>query len=330
MTATSTTSVPPLAKGPAQGPGGSLRRFTWNALGTVCDVQFESPNPGVAASFEREVVAWVSAFEARYSRFKESSIVSQINRAAGGDWVAIDREMEEFLNLSASLYQLSRGVLDVTTLPLMRLWDYRKPRAELPSEQEVASALGVVGWTKVQRQPGRVRLPLPGMALDFGGWGKEYAVDMAAQIARKWGVARALIDFGRDHCAVGAAPGKPAWHIGLEDPVRPGQGCWGSIAAKDCGVASSGDYVRAFVRDGRRYGHIVDPRSGRPVDNGCRQVTVIAKSCLQAGVLSTAAFVLGAEAGISLIEEMPGAAGCIVTERGRHKSKEFFRYEVNP
>jgi thiamine biosynthesis lipoprotein len=166
------------------------------------------------------------------------------------------------------------------------------------------------------------------MAIDFGGWGKEYAVDMVAQIARRHGFTRALVDFGHDLCAVGAAPGKPAWHIGLEDPARPGVTCWGSVAVNDRAVASSGDYLRAFTLNGRRFGHIVDPRTGWPVANGCRQVTVIARGCLQAGVLSTSAFILGPEKGRKLIEETMGAEGCIVTAEARHQTKGFFNYVV--
>src|SRR6185436_16996322 len=110
-------------------------------------------------------------------------------------------------------------------------------------------------------------------------------------------IKNALVDFGHDLRAVGAPPGRPAWHIGLEDPQKPGTSA-GSMAIVGKGVASSGDYIRRFVIDGKRYGHIVDPRTGRPVANGCVQATVTAASCLQAGVLSTTAFVLGVPQGI--------------------------------
>ena len=307
---------------------GSLHRVKWAALGTTCEIQFLCADDSRACLFEKGAINWVAAFEAKYSRFRPDSLVSRINAAAGADWVAVDAEMEQFLDLCGSLHQLTRGVLDVTSLPVMRLWDYRAAHPVIPAREEVAAALRLTGWAQVQRQPGRVRLPQAGMALDFGGWGKEYAVDAIAQLARQHGLTCALVDFGHDLYALGAGPGKPGWHIGLEDPNRPGVACWGSAAATDCGVASSGDYVRGFTLNGRRYGHIVDPRTGWPVNNGCRQVTVIAKSCLQAGVLSTAAFILGPEAGIALVSEMPGAEACIVTDRARHHTKGFFRYVV--
>lgn len=322
------TAPPPTAAPvPATGEGGPVRRFRWGALGTNCDVQYVCADEARARAFELAAVGWVAAFEAKYSRFRPSSLLSRINAAAGGDWVDIDPEMELFLDLAGSLHQLTRGVLDVTALPVMRLWDYRAAQPRIPSKQEILAALQLVGWEKVQRQPGRVRLAA-GMAIDFGGWGKEYAVDAVAQLAGKHGINCALVDFGHDLCAVGAAPGKPGWHIGLEDPAKPGTACWGSVAAKDCGIASSGDYVRGFTLNGRRYGHIVDPRTGWPVANGCRQVTVIARSCLQAGALSTAAFILGAEAGTAWVAEMPGAEACIVTDQARHQTKGFYRHVV--
>jgi thiamine biosynthesis lipoprotein len=282
----------------------------------------------MARAFECEVMGWVEAFEMKYSRFRPDSLVSRINAAAGLNWVEIDAEMEQFLDLSASLFQLSQGVLDVTALPLMKLWDYRTATPRIPNEAEIAAAMRLVGWSKVQRAPGRVFLSEVGMALDFGGWGKEYAVDIAAQIARKRGITTALVDFGHDLFAMGAAPGKPAWHVGLEDPSRPGEACWSSIAARDCGVASSGDYIRGFTINGKRYGHIVDPRTGWPVANGCRQVNVIASACVQAGVLATTVFILGPEKGLRLVQDLQGAEACVRTERELHQTKGFFRYVV--
>lgn len=305
-----------------------LRVLCWNALGTRCEVQYVCADEFEARGFECEVVNWVAAFEAKYSRFRQDSLVSRINAAAGHDWVPVDAEMEMFLDLSGLLHQLTQGVLDVTALPLMRLWDYRSAQPRIPSEAEIGAAKRLVGFKKIQRKPGLVRLPDVGMALDFGGWGKEYAVDIAAQIARKHGIAKALVDFGHDLFAIGAAPGKPAWHIGLEDPARPSEACWSSLAARDVGVASSGDYIRGFTLNGKRYGHIVDPRTGWPVANGCRQVNVIAKACVQAGALSTAVFILGPEVGLKIVQDLMTAEACVVTDRERHQTKGFYRYVV--
>lgn len=305
-----------------------LRKLSFPALGTNCEVQYAAPaGDGQATAFERAVVAWVTAFEAKYSRFRPDSLVSRINAAAGREWIEVDAEMEVLLKLCDTLHFMTQGILDPTALPLIRLWDFRTDTPSVPSTAAITAARALVGWKKVQRAPGRVFLPEPGMALDFGGFGKEYAVDIAAQIAADHGIPSALVDFGHDLRAVSAPPGRPAWHIGLEDPLHPGA-VSGSMAVVGRSVASSGDYIRRVVVDGRRYGHIIDVRTGWPVANGCLQATVVAGSCLQAGVLSTTAFVLGVPKGIEFIQACPGAEGLIVTERARAQTRGFFHYVV--
>ena len=318
-------------RAPSPAPSGAaaalpLRKLAFPALGTQCEIQFAAPGgDDQAIAFERSAVSWVSAFEAKYSRFRPDSLVSRINAAAGREWVAVDPEMEALLKLCDTLHFMTQGVLDPTSLPLMRLWDYKAARPEIPAAATLAATRALVGWKKVQRAPGKVFLPAVGMALDFGGFGKEYAVDIVAQLALDHGITGALVDFGHDLRAVGTPPGRPAWHIGLEDPRKPGVAA-GSIGVSGKGVASSGDYLRCFVVAGKRYGHIIDPRTGWPVANGCMQATVIAGSCLQAGVLSTTAFVLGVPKGIEFIQACPGAEGLILTENTRAQTRGFFNY----
>ncbi len=329
MSASLANSLPLASRTLITGAVASVRKRRWSALGTVCEVQYVCSDNTAANRFEADVIAWVEAFEAKYSRFRPDSLVSKINAAAGRDWVEVDAETEQMLNFCAALYSLTKGVMDVTALPVLRLWDYKAVTPRIPTDEEVAAALRLVGWQKVQRAPGKVRLPEVGMAIDFGGWGKEYAVDAIATLAKARGLTSVLVDFGHDIMAVGTAPGKPGWHIGLEDPVNPAGPCKGSLAAANVGVACSGDYLRGFTINGKRYGHIVSPRTGRPVANGCRQVTVVAPTCLQAGALSTAIFILGPDLGLRLTAEMMGAEARIVTEQAIHQSKGFFHYVVS-
>lgn len=318
---------------PAPVPAGDasglpLRQMSFGALGTTCAVQYAAPGGDEqAASFEQSVTAWVNGFEARYSRFLPDSLVSRINAEAGRDWVEVDSEMEILLTLCDTLHFTTQGLLDPTALPLIRLWNRQRTKPALPSAGDIAAARELVGWKKVQRESGRIRLPETGMALDFGGFGKEYAVDFVAQMAIGRGITAALIDFGHDLRALGLPPGRQAWHIGLEDPRNPGTAT-GSVAVTNKGVASSGDYIRCFEFEGKRYGHIIDPRTGWPVANGCLQATVIAPTCLLAGVLSTTAFVLGVPKGIEFIQGFPGAEGLLVAERARAQTRGFFQYVV--
>ena len=310
----------------ATGPALPLRKLSFRALGTVCAVQYAAPaGEEQAAGFERAATGWVNAFEAKYSRFRPDSLVSRINAASGREWMAIDDEMEGLLQLCDTLYFMTQGVLDPTALPLIQLWNYQAAQPRVPASADIAAARALVGWKKVRRTPGRIFLPERGMALDFGGFGKEYAVDFVAQIAAEHGITSALVDFGHDLRAVGTPPGRPAWHVGLEDPRKPGTAA-GSIAVVGKGVASSGDYLRCFVVGGKRYGHIIDPRTGWPVANGCTQATVVAATCLQAGVFSTTAFVLGVPDGIDFIQSAPGVEGLILTERARAQTRGFYNY----
>lgn len=313
---------------PSSGQGANLpiRRLRFRAMATDCEVQYTAPGgDGQAAAFEKAAEGWVHAFEAKYSRFQPASIVSRINEAAGKDWVAVDAETEGLFSLCDTLHFMTRGILDPSALPLIRIWNWKAEPPAVPTPAAIAAALKFVGWSKVRREPGRVFLPEEGMALDFGGFGKEYAVDLVALLARDHGIAASLVDFGHDIRASGAPPGRPAWHIGLEDPQKPGTS-WSSVGLANKSIASSGDYIRKFTVGGRRYGHIIDPRTGWPVANGCSQATVIADTCLQAGMLSTSAFILGVEAGLEMIRTCPGAEGIILTEKEKAQTRGFFNY----
>lgn len=325
----SLVSPPSRVPTPAPSSGGDaapLRRLSFAALGTTCEVQYLAPaGDAQANAFEKAAVGWVTAFEAKYSRFRPDSLISRINAAAGHEWVQIDSEMETLLKLCDTLHFMTHGVLDPTALPLIRLWNYKSETPRVPTPEEIEAARRLVGWKKVQRAPSKILLPEPGMALDFGGFGKEYAVDMVAQLALERGIPAALVDFGHDLRAVGTPPGRLCWHIGIEDPHHPGRAN-ASIGITDRGVASSGDYIRCFRIGEKRYGHIIDPRTGWPVANGCMQATVIATTCLQAGVLSTTAFMLGVPKAIDFIQSCPGAEGLVVTDRVRAQTRGFYNY----
>ncbi len=302
-------------------------QLSFRAMSTQCRVNFRTLRPSDARDFQHEVLSWVAWFEATYSRFIDDSVISRINRAAGREWVELDPETDRILELCGDMYRFTRGVFDPTALPLIRLWNWKAEQPVIPDEAAIRDTLALVGWRRVQRRPGAIHLPLEGMCLDLGGIGKEYAVDSVIESARQRGIEHALVDFGNDVRVVGEPPERGAWHIGLEDPRNPGQ-CWTGVGVRDAAVATSGDYLRHFSRDGRRYGHILDPRTGRPVANGCLSVTVIAPHCTGAGVLSTAAFVLGPQEGIGLISLCPGFEGSIISDHAQHETRKFHAYRT--
>lgn len=302
-----------------------LHKLTFCAMSTECRVNLHGVAASTARDFQRDVVNWVAEFEARYSRFIPDSLIGRINAAAGEHWVDIDPDTERIFQLCQELFFFTRGAFDPTALPLIKLWNWKAKPPVVPDDQAIQAARQLVGWNKVQRRKGGVFLPQRGMAIDLGGIGKEYAVDCVMNMAIERGIANVLVDFGQDVLVRGHALDKKFWWIGLEDALNPGK-CWTGVAVTDHAVATSGDYLRHFQMNGRRYGHILDPRTGYPVSNECRAVSIIAPSCTIAGLLSTTVFILGAKEGLQLIEMHPGAAGVVATDSTKFFSRLFHEY----
>jgi thiamine biosynthesis lipoprotein len=300
-------------------------KLDFRSMSTNCHVECHGVSTEQARAFYRDVVAWTAEFEARYSRFVPDSLIGRINAAAGKEWIATDAVTDRLLNLCQELFFFTRGSFDPTALPLIRLWNWKQNPLVMPEEQAIAAARELVGWNNIMRRPGGIFLPREGMSLDLGGIGKEYAVDQVINLAIQHGIANVLVDFGQDVRVRGHAPEKKFWWIGLDDANNPGK-CWAGVAVTDHAVATSGDYLRHFVFNGRRYGHILDPRTGYPALNDCRAVSIIAPSCTIAGLLATSICILGPKEGMQLIELHPGAAGAITTETTKLYSRKFHEY----
>ena len=346
MSLTASHRLTPAGSGPParpEGAGGVLARVTqsaqttvqrglhkleFRAMSTHCRVHVQGSSASAIRDFQREVLAWVAQFEARYSRFLPDSLIGRINDAAGSHWVETDPETDRLFNLCQELFFFSRGSFDPTALPLIKLWNWKQQPPAVPDASANQAARTLVGWNKVQRRPGGIFLPFPGMALDLGGIGKEYAVDCVMNLAIQRGLPHVLVDFGQDVRVRGHAPDKEFWYIGLDDATQPGK-CWTGVAVTDHAVATSGDYLRHFIYDGRRYGHILDPRNGYPAINDVRAVSVIAPSCTIAGLLSTSICILGAKEGLQLVELHPGAAGAVTTDSTKLYSRKFHEYLLN-
>jgi FAD:protein FMN transferase len=304
-----------------------LTTLTFHAMGTRCRICLVEPSRHAASEYLKQALDWVADFEAKYSRFLNDSLISLINAAAGRMWVEVDEETDRLFTLCNDLYFMTSGAFDPTALPLIQLWNWKANPAVIPAEKVIHAARELTGWKKVQRRRGAILLPQAGMCLDLGGIGKEYAVDMVVAQAAQFGVEHVLVDFGQDIRVQGHPTGRPAWLVGLENPKQPGS-CWGNVAVDNHAVASSGDYLRHFVHQGQRYGHIIDPRTGYPVRNGCLAVNVVASTCTIAGILSTTAFIFGSQAGYHLINGYHGASGAILTDKGNFTTPRFYEHLI--
>jgi thiamine biosynthesis lipoprotein len=298
------------------------------AMGTTCRVLFSAQSRAIAERLYSDISGWVQAFEARYSRFIETSLISRIN-TAGSEAVEIDDELISIFKLCDWFHWASRGLFDPTMLPLILLWDYQKECPTVPDPKALLAARELVDWKAVKREGTRVMLPREGMALDIGGIGKEYAVDRVIEMAQAAGLRHVMVDFGHDVRTLGSPPEGGPWRVGLEDPREPGR-CWSGVGVSSMAIASSGTYARGFERHGKRYGHIIDPRTGYPVDNGCLSVSVVAPTCTEAGILATAALILGPDEFSHFLGASHQAEGCMVTSEKTFRTPGFIRYELSP
>jgi thiamine biosynthesis lipoprotein len=285
-----------------------LQRLAFRAMGSPCELRVHASDAEAAlAAGQAEVLR----LEAKYSRYREDSLASRINRSAGDPvGIEVDAETAQLLDYADACFRQSDGLFDISSGILRRAWSLESRR--LPEQAEIDALLPLVGWRKLRWRAPRLVLPQAGMQLDFGGFVKEYAADRVAALLRARGVRYGLVDLGGDLAVVGPHPDGAAWRVGIRHPRDPARAL-GTLPLGWGGIASSGDYERCMLVDGVRYGHILDPRSGWPV-RGLASVTVAASHCLVAGTLTTIAMLKGPD-GAAWLGSV-GAACLWVTDEG--------------
>ena len=263
-------------------------------MASPCELRVYAQRASQAQRAMSAAEAEVRRIEAKYSRYREDSVVSRINAAAGsGTAVEVDTETTGLLDYAATVHAESEGLFDITSGVLRRVWDFRSSR--LPEPGAVEAILPLIGRQRVDWVAPRIHLPLSGMQLDFGGFGKEYAVDRAATILLEMGVGSGIVDLGGDIRVLGPHPDGSPWRVGIRNPNAPERAV---VAVHLAGgaIATSGDYERAFLLDGRRYSHLLDPRSGWPIAGSPASASVLADRCLIAGSAATVAMLNGERA----------------------------------
>lgn len=255
-------------------------------MGTPCEIQLYAGTDSIGKQIAELIIADVHRLEKRYSRYRDESFLSAINRvAATGGRITVDEETAGLLNYAATCYEQSEGLFDITSGILRRAWNFKQ--RQLPTADQIQHLLAKIGWHKLSWTPPVLEFPVPGMEIDFGGVVKEYAVDRAAALSRQAGIRHGLINLGGDIKIIGArADGQP-WHIGIRDPERNGS-AMRTLQLDEGAVASSGDYERCIEVDSVRYGHVLNPKTGWPV-RYLASVTVVSELCVVAGSASTIA-----------------------------------------
>lgn len=249
------------------------------------------------------------------SRYIPASEISTIN-ANAGEWVRISQETFGLIEKAVYYSQLSNGSFDFTIGRLVTLWGFGTEDKRIPSEMEIESAVASVNFAKVKLDKENLSIMIPGDTLiDLGGIAKGYAVDQAAKVLRENSINSGLINAGGDILAIGTKPDGTEWRVGVQDP-RKSTELLAVLPLKDLSVVTSGDYQRFFVAEGVRFHHIIDPNTGYPA-NGLTSVTVVAGEAADADALSTAIFVLDAEQGKRLVEDLDNIEAIIVDESGQ-------------
>ena len=249
------------------------------------------------------------------SVWHETSEISRLNAAAGKAPVKIRPEVLEALQIAQQIGRWTNGKFDVTFGALSGLWKFDHDQDNtVPAAAAIAARLPLIGYEDLEINPkeGTAFLRRPGMRAHLGGIGKGFAVDRAAIMLRSHGIDDFLVQAGGDLYASGRKGDRP-WRAAIRDPRGEG-----NIAAMDLvntTFSTSGDYERFFIRDGRRYHHILDPDTGQPAA-GTRSVTIAAARAVIADGLSTGVFVMGPDTGMALIEQLPDVEGVIVTADG--------------
>jgi len=290
------------------GTAGTLRRAddiwigSFQAMASPCEVLMEVDDRREAGAILSVVASEARRIESKFSRYLPGNIVHRINSSPGRP-VPVDEETGRLLSYCAHLHELSGGRFDITSGALRRAWTF-DGGGNVPSQDRIEEALRCVGWDRA-RWDGESLLLEEGMEIDLGGVAKEYAVDRAAALVLSGHRASCVVNFGGDLVLTLPRRISEPWRVGVEspDPRRPG--ATRVIHISSGGLATSGSTRRYLVRDGVRYGHILDPTTGWPVPAAPLSVTVAAGSCVEAGMLSTLAMLEGAEA-----EAFLEAQGC--------------------
>lgn len=253
--------------------------------------------------------------------YRPDSEISRLNRLGAQEAVTLSADAMRVMRRSVQFSELTGGAFDVTYAPLRTLWREAQKEEKLPSQEAVDRARAAVGSALLVLEQSTARFERPGMEVDLGGIAKGYAIDLAAETMLAQGVAGGIVEVGGDLRVIGRRQNEQKWRVQIRDP-RPGTHEPMFLRLADAAVCTSGDYARCFTVSGRRFSHIVDPRTGRPVE-GVSSATVVAPDATTADALATAISVLGSREGTRLVEHLPGVECMIVMRTGGKDGSGF-------
>jgi len=287
----------------------------FSAMGSPCKLVFYPEQHFDVSKIIRLVCTEILRLEQKYSRFKETSVTSEINRVAGHAdpnkrKIVLDRETIKLLNFSDVAYTQSNGLFDISSGKFRQIWNMKSNH--VPCELQINAIKKQVGWCKVNWQAPLLCFPFSDMELDFGGLVKEYAVDKVCAMLKNNRVNHSYVDLGGDIGIVGPRINGLAWNIGVRNPMNPNDAI-ATIELYKGSIASSGDYERYMEINGQRYTHIINPKTGSPVTYWAG-ISVVAPQCIVAGTAATTAM-LKEQEGAQWLQEL-GLRALAINNKG--------------
>jgi thiamine biosynthesis lipoprotein len=305
----------------------NLFKFQQIAMGTVVEITLVGDGEEQAQKAALQAFREIKRIEYLMSPWIETSDVNRINRSAGKEWIRVAPETLEVIRKAQAVSELSEGAFDITVGPLVQLWRKAREKGIPPELDEVKGTLKWVDFKQVMiNLEERVFLKKRGIAIDLGGIAKGYAVNRAFELLRKNGFKNLIVNAGGDLRAGGLKLNQP-WSIGVQHP-RESQKILARISLSDGAIATSGDYEKYFIHQGKRYHHIVNPKDGFPAE-ACQSVTFLHKDGMTADALATAVFVLGPEKGYALCQKIEGADCLIVDSEGKVAFSQGLRDRIS-
>ncbi|HHW32219.1 MAG TPA: FAD:protein FMN transferase [Clostridiaceae bacterium] len=264
----------------------------------------------------QEATERIKELESKMTINSPGGEVNDLNAQAGKGFVSLTQDTVFVLEKALYYSELSGGAFDVTVGPLVKAWGINTPNERIPSENEIEELLTLVNYKdiNIDRENLQAKLERPGQIVDLGAIAKGYAGDEVIKIYKKYGIESAYVNLGGNVVVLGTKPDGTPWRIGIQDPRKPNGFYVAILTLVDKAVVTSGDYERYFERDGKRYHHIIDPRTGSPSHSGLISATIVSDSSIDADALSTSVFILGLDKGMELIESLPGIEAVFITE----------------
>jgi thiamine biosynthesis lipoprotein len=300
---------------PSYSQASNLFKYHQVSMGTLIEITLVGDDEEATIKATLQAFQEIKRIEQLMSPWIESSDVFRINRSAGKEWVKVSPETFKVIQKAKEISELSGGGFDITVGPLTQLWRMAREKKVPPPLEELKQKLDLVNFKNMMMdQEGKVFLKKREMAIDLGGIAKGYAVDRAFELFNSLGHENLIVNAGGDLRTGGLKLDQP-WIIGIQDPRAP-QKMMARVSVSDAAIATSGDYEKFFIYQGKRYHHIFNPRDGFPTE-GCQSVTILCKEGMVADALATAVFVLGPEKGYALCQKLEGVDCLIVDKEGK-------------